>query len=84
MAKAKRTHPCRHPACAGLPPFATVTDHLVHVSLAHPPARRERADLSLREVSCWRCATQYVPSAPGKATCPACGFVLPPSCQTVG
>lgn len=84
MAKPKRTHPCKHPACADLPPFATVTEHLVHVSLVHPPARLERGELMLREVSCWRCATQYVPAVRDQATCPACGYVLPLCHQTAG
>lgn len=77
---ARKTYACQHPQCATLPPFTTVTDHLVHVSTVHPPTVKARDEMLRRAVSCWQCAHQFLPTV-AEPVCPACGFQFPPHCQ---
>lgn len=65
---------------------ASVTDHAVHATTAHPElnrrARSERRAAGLpssvapRPVSCWRCAS-LIPTQDGNTTCPSCGWEHP-------
>jgi len=65
----KRQHDCGH--CGQL--FATITDHMIHVSRVHYDGYKSRGERLLRTLACWRCAEQMVPP---NYEC-KCGFVLP-------
>jgi hypothetical protein len=66
----RQPYTCQHAECAALT-FATLTDHVVHVSTIHGPGTKVR-----RPVSCWGCATEFIPPVDGDPACPKCGVVM--------
>lgn len=66
--KTRRAYDCAH--CGEL--FATTTEHLVHVTLAHEPRNVSdpRPARLIRPWHCWTCRTD-VPQS--DETCPKCG-----------
>lgn len=62
--------------------FKRLTDKLIHWSSQHDRGYLERHERRLRNVSCWRCATEMPVGEDGQFRC-ECGFVLPPKAQFV-